>query len=70
MLDESYNFFQGGGCVMKTYKDIPLQHWEDGDGERWAVNPRMVDIDGDRGLKAMATFKTEEEAKHYIDKLQ
>lgn len=70
MLDESYNFFQGGGCVMRTYKDIPLHNWLDEYGDRWAVAPRLVDVDGDKGLKAMATFKTEEEAKLYIDKLQ
>lgn len=55
---------------MQKYKEVPLHHWLDDYGERWAVNPRLVDIDGDKGLKAMATFKTKEEAMHYIDKLQ
>lgn len=70
MLQNDYNFFQGGGCAMQKYKEVPLHHWLDDYGERWAVNPRLVDIDGDKGLKAMATFKTKEEAMHYIDKLQ
>ena len=70
MLDESYSFFQGGGCIMGEYKGVSLDKWLDESGERWAVAPRLGDVEGDRGLKAMATFKTEEEAKHYIDKLQ
>lgn len=65
MLDKKYNHFQGGGVATAgLYHGQNLEQWWDKLGHRWAVSPRM----GKDGIIAVATFRTEEEAKHYIDR--
>lgn len=50
---------------MGSYKGVSLEQWQDKLGHRWAVAPRM----GKSGIIAMATFKKEEEAKEYIERI-